>query len=206
MSNNVFPTLLGLEPKVSRIPMFRTRVQQGVSGDEVRTAYQAFPLWKFKLKFEFLRDDAPNNELNKILALFMVARGQFDNFLFTDTDRSAVVDERFGTGDGVTTQFQLTRSSSDGALSFVEPVQNVNVLTNIKKAGVAQTSPTNYSISATGLVTFTAAPAAAAALTWTGTYYNRVRFMMDEANFERFMFQLWQLGTCDLLGAPGNKV
>jgi hypothetical protein len=54
----------------------------------------------------------------------------------------------------------------------------VQVLTNIKKAGVVQTNPANYSISATGLVTFTSRPGAAA-LTWTGTYYWRVRFDQD---------------------------
>lgn len=206
MSNNVFPTLIGLEPKVGRNPMFKTRIQSGVAGDEVRLAYQAYPLWKFRLRYEFLRDDAPNNELNKLAAFFLVMRGSYDSFLFTDPDRSAVADERFGTGDGSTTQFQLTRSTTDGTVSFVEPTQNVNVITNVKKNGVLQISPTDYTVSATGLVTFAGPPGGGLALTWTGTYYNRSRFMMDEAAFERFMYQLWALGSCDLLGAPSNKI
>lgn len=207
MSNLVYPALPGLQPTVGRFPNFRTRTQAGVAGDEVRTAYQAFPLWRFRLKYEFLRDDAANNELNKLLAFFMTMKGSFDSFLFDDVDRNSVTDLQFGVGDGAATQFQLVRNSTDGSsASFVEPVQNVNALTNIKKAGVAQTSPTNYTISATGLVTFAVPPALGAVLTWTGTYYNRCRFMMDEGQFERFMQQLWQLGTCDLWGAPGNKV
>lgn len=206
MSSLVFPALIGVKPTVGRLPIFRTRIQEGVSGDEFRLAYQAYPLWRFKLQYEFLRDDAANNELNKILALFMVVRGSWDNFLYTDPDRNSVTDYQFGTGNASATQFQLTRPTTDGTNTFVEPVQNVNVLTNIKKAAVTLASPADYSVNATGLVTFTSPPGNGLALTWTGTYYNRCRFEMDMADLERFMDKLWQLKTCDLRGAPGNKV
>lgn len=413
MSQLVFPSLPGLEPVVGRFPVFNTRIQEGVAGDEVRFAYQAYPLWKFSLKYQFLRDDAANNELNKLLAFFMAMRGAGDSFLYTDPDRNSVVDQSIGAGDGVTTQFQLLRASSDGVTSFLEPVMNVNgapaisradwqgkqlmyttartnyslyseqmqqaagwtpisatitvdavaapdgtvtadkivetaVLTNHGVASVNAGSPvvngdiwhtafcvkaaernifslwfdngagfgatyefnvntqavtqkrldalrlsnpvasivalpaagwyriglqatvidaatmasiqarcylgdgggvydaygspsymgdvtkgaylwggetkkgplssyiktpanaavtvTDYALGSTGLATFANAPLAAAALTWTGNYYNRCRFMMDEGQFERFMNQLWKLGTCDLKGAPGNKV
>jgi hypothetical protein len=206
MSNLVFPTLIGVMPNVGRMPIFRTRIQAGVSGDEFRLAYQAYPLWSFKLQFEFLRDDAANNELNKILALFMAVRGSWDNFLYTDPDRNSVTDWQFGICDSVLTQFQLTRPTTDGSISFVEPVQNVNALTNIKRAGVTLTNPGDYTVSATGLVSFTSPGTNGQALTWTGTYYNRCRFEMDMAEVQRFMDKLWQLKTCDLRGAPGNKV
>lgn len=49
-------------------------------------------------------------------------------------------------------------------------------------------------------VTFGAAPAAGAALTWTGQFYYRVRFKQDMMDFEQFMKDFWQLKKCELVG------
>jgi hypothetical protein len=40
-------------------------------------------------------------------------------------------------------------------------------------------------------VTFVIAPASSAALTWSGTYYWRVRFLQDSSEFTNFMQQLY---------------
>ena len=45
-----------------------------------------------------------------------------------------------------------------------------------------------------GVVTFTVPPASGAALTWTGGYYRRVRFDMDEMDFQRIMNLVWGAG------------
>jgi uncharacterized protein (TIGR02217 family) len=206
MSNSVFPVLVGLGFEAGRYPNFRTKILQAVSGAEQRAAFQAFPMWRFVLKFDFLRDDAANNELNKILSLFLSVRGQWDSLLFLDPDNFSVTDLLFGTCNGTATQFQLTRTITDGALSFVEPVQNVKTLTEIRRAGTLLASPADYTIGSTGLVTLVSPGTNGQALTWTGQYYNRVRFMMDEAQVKKFMDKLWNLGTCELWGSPMNKV
>jgi uncharacterized protein (TIGR02217 family) len=205
MSNSVFPTLPGLSWNTGKHPIFKTNIQESVSGRELRSAFQAYPLWHFTLSYEFLRGDS-NDDLKKLLAFFLMMRGSWDSFLYTDPDFNSVTDYQFGAGDGVTTQFQLTRLIGSGSYSFVEPIQNVNAITNIKKAGVAQSRPADYSLNSTGLVTFATAPAASAALTWTGTYYYRCRFLADEGGFDQFMKQLWELKKCEFRGAPGNKV
>ncbi|HZF19511.1 MAG TPA: DUF2460 domain-containing protein [Burkholderiales bacterium] len=206
MSNSVFPTLQGLTFEVGRFPNFKTKIAAAVSGSEQRAAFQADPLWQFSLEFEFLRDDATNNELNKILTLFLAVRGQFDSFLFLDPDAFQVTDLLFGTTDGTTTQYQLVRTITDGSLSFSERVQNVKTLTNIKRNGSPLATPADYTINSTGLVTLVAAGSAGQSLTWTGQYYNRVRFMMDAAQTKKFMDKLWTFGSCDLWGSPSNKV
>jgi hypothetical protein len=58
---------------------------------------------------------------------------------------------------------------------------------------------TDYTISASGVITFTAAPAAAAVLTWTGSYYWRVRFKQDATEFSQFMQKLWEARTVELI-------
>ena len=206
MSNSVFPTLAGLTWSVGRAPQFNTRTHTAISGRELRAAFQAYPLWKMTLNFEFLRDMAATPELKTLAGLFLTVRGSWDSFLFTDPADNAVTDMSFGAGDGATTRFQLTRAYGAGGFTFAEPVQNINVLTNIKIAGVTKTLGTDYTVSSTGMITFTVAPTAAAALTWTGTFYYRCRFLMDEAGFSAFMKDLWELRRCEFIGAIGNKV
>lgn len=201
MSNEVFPTLGGLGWSVYKTPEFKTAVKESASGVEFRGSFAAYPSWTFNMVYNVLRDDVANNELKTIVGFFCQRRGRFDSFLFTDPDDYSVTDQTFGTGNSSTTQFQLLRAFG----GFSEPVQNVNVLTNIKKNGVTQSSPADYTISSTGLVTFTSPPTTGHALTWTGTYYFRCRFLKDSAELEQFMKRLWQYKKCEIVGSPWNK-
>ena len=104
--------------------------------------------------------------------------------------------EPFGTGDGTTTQFQLIRKLYTSG--FSEPVQNLNGAPAIYKNAVLQATPADYSVNSLGVVTFVSAPPNGHALTWTGSYYFRVRFMQDLLEFEEFMYQLWTLKKVQL--------
>lgn len=199
MSDEVFPAMPGLAWNVTRSPEFNTKAFRSVSGKEVRAAFMAYPLWNYKLGFEFLRQGQGFSELEQLTGFFLSRKGAFDSFRYTDPDFNSVTDQQFGWGDGVTTQFQLLRSTS----GFLEPIQNVNALASIKKDGAATTA---YTINSTGLVTFTTAPTLGQALTWTGTYYIRCRFAQDLAEFNKFMDGLHDLKTLKMVGAPGNKV
>ena len=54
--------------------------------------------------------------------------------------------------------------------------------------------PAGYTVDdETGLVTFAAPPPAGQIITADFTYRFRVRFADDAAEFENFMYQLWQL-------------
>jgi uncharacterized protein (TIGR02217 family) len=84
--------------------------------------------------------------------------------------------------------FQLVRAMA----GFAEPITAPNLVTAIYFNGVLQPSGT-YSIDGnTGLVSFTTPPPAGQAITAAFTYYFRVRFADDTAEFENFMYQLWQ--------------
>lgn len=191
MSNAVFPTLPGLGWSVTKAPMWATQVHESVSGMEWRTSQMSYPRWQFTLTYDVLRAATAYKELQQLMDFYNARRGAWDDFLYTDPTDYTVVDEPFGTGDGSTTEFQLIRKVYAGG--FSEPIQNLNGAPSIYKAGVLQATPANYSISSTGVVTFTAAPASLAALTWTGSYYFRVRFSQDSLDFENFMRDLWLL-------------
>lgn len=93
------------------------------------------------------------------------------------------------------TVFQLVRTM--GALlpsgGFAEPITAPNAVTAIYFNGVRQ-SGSIYSVDpATGLVTFTSPPPSGQLVTADFTYFFRVRFADDTADFENFLYQLWAL-------------
>ena len=209
MSNLVFPVLAGIAFPVKKRPIFRTIVQETVSGKELRIALMSFPLWQFSLSFNVLRTAAALLEYQTLQGFFNKLLGSFDTFLYTDPTDNSVTNEPFGTGDGVTKSFQLIRSLG----GFLEPIQNVNGTPSVLIAGVVQiqagvlnallgaepllsinsAASNKFAINSTGLVTFQNAPAIGATLTWTGSFYYRCRMLQDEADFVNLGDQIWEL-------------
>lgn len=191
MTVPVFPSLIGLGYAVARRPLFKTQHQEAVSGQDNPIELWTYPRWAFELTFNVLRSDAVNLEWQTLAAFFLTQRGSSRVFQFTAPDDKAVTDQLFGTGDGATTAFALTRSlTGTGGVTFNEPVF-APTITNVKVSG----TPTGaYTLGTQGLVTFTAAPANGAPLTWTGTYNWLCRFDDDAADFENFMSTFWRLG------------
>jgi uncharacterized protein (TIGR02217 family) len=198
VSSAVFPTLPGLTYDIQRVPTWKTKVQQSVSGREVRGAFMSAPLYSFTLTFEFLRSNALA-ELQTLVAFFNARQGSYDSFLYSDPVDNNVTQQSLGTGTGTQTTFQLLRSFGVN----IEPVCNVNTITGVYLNGVSTSA---YSISATGLITFTTAPGAGVAVTWTGSYYYRCRFTQDTAEFENFMQDLWSLKKIEFLANLGNRL
>ena len=197
MSQAVFPFMPGLKWGSVKTPMWSTKIQRAASGRELRASYYSAPLYKISLSYEVLRSSALA-ELQTMVGFFNVRRGSFDSFRYFDPEDNAVIGQAFGTGNGVRTQFQLVRSYG----GFVEPVLAPELTglgaVSIAVNGVVQTLGPHYTLSAGGLVTFTSPPPNGHALTWTGQFYYRVRFLQDSADFERFLHQLWSLKKIEL--------
>lgn len=134
------------------------------SADGIRSILQK---WSVKLS---ARTSADKEQIVQ----FFRAHGGVTTFEFLVPDSAwTVTGENFGTGNGTRTQFQLRRlvlnlagaSSMDGAYRLCSDFTSGPT---IYVAGVAKVAGTDYSLSSSGLVTFTAAPANGAALTFTG--------------------------------------
>jgi uncharacterized protein (TIGR02217 family) len=208
MSSYIFPSLPGARWGRPWRPMFRTLVQESVSGNESRTTMQSYPIYSFELAYDVLRAEAGLEELQKIMGFFLYHRAAWDSWLFDNPDdNTTAVEQTLGTGNGVQTQYQLVRSIGYAPWLTIEPVQNVNVLGTVKVAGVAKTEGTHFTRSATGLLTFGTAPTAGQAVTWVpGSWYYRCRFMEDELGTEKFAKDLFELKRVRFKGAIGNKV
>jgi uncharacterized protein (TIGR02217 family) len=201
----IFPTLPGLGWSVSKAPRFATRIQRAVSGRELRVVDQPNPIWSWTLTYSMLRDEHDTraasgpgvgyDELRTLMGFFLQQQGAFQPFLFDDPTDDTASAQAIGTGNGSTTVFQLVRSMGVGLPGggFAEPITAPNLVSAICFDGIAQ-SASGYSVDpTTGLVTFTTPPPAGQAITADFTYYFRVRFADDTADFENFLYQLWAL-------------
>lgn len=192
MSNAVFPVMPGLTWDITRVPIWSTTVKTSVSGREFRSANFSYPRYRYKMVYSVLRQTSTFPEMAQLAGFFNARNGAFDSFLFTDPDDNSVSGQAIGVSDGINKLFQLVRTFG----GFVEPVYDVNGTATLLDNGAAAGS---NSIGPTGLVTFVASPLAGHIITWSGSYYRRMRFEQDAAEFNQFMQRLWSLQTLTLL-------
>src|SRR5206468_2352957 len=110
MSDAVFPSLPGLTWSTLRTPQWSTTVQSSKSGRQYAIGNRAFPTYRYKLPYEFLRQNATYAELQTLFGFINARRGRADDFVYRDPDDNTCVDQAIGIGDGVTQRFALQRS------------------------------------------------------------------------------------------------
>jgi uncharacterized protein (TIGR02217 family) len=209
MSNALFPATRGLTWSVTRRPCFNTVQAKSASLKRAAAQLAQYPIWDVTLTYSYLKNnpqdipDPSNNpftDLDTVLGFFLQRGGSFDDFLLNLSDLTA--DERdskasgeiIGIGDGVATQFQLVRNIG----GFKDIVQNIAGVPEIQVNGNELVITTDFSVSATGMVTFVVAPAAAAVITANFLHLMRVHFVEDALDFENFMYQLYTLQQVEL--------
>lgn len=216
MSYQVYPgigVIRGLTWKITRTPRWDSQVSRMSSGKEFRLSYWTAPLWKWELEYNFLKDNpndlVPGNvdtDLTILQGFFNQMAGQFQVFLFDDVNNGdqpgagpwdSVTGQNIATGDGVTTTFQLIRTTG----GFSEPIQAPYTVPEpqVYSNGTPLSYGTDYTVDATGNIIFAVAPGNGVAITADFGYYFPVRFGSDELDFEAMMFQLWQLKKVSLM-------
>ena len=192
----IFPSLPGQGWSVTKAPRFATRIQRAVNGRELRALDQPYPLWNWTLTYPLLRDrsdaratSSPSyDELRTLAGFFLQQQGALQPFLFDDPTDDSVTAQPLGTGDSSRTAYQLVRTMG----GFAEPITAPNTVSAVYFDGIVQPAA-NYTVdAATGVVVFTSPPPSGPSVTADFTYYFRVRFADDTAEFENFMIQLWQ--------------
>jgi len=195
MTSFVYPAnILGLAFGVVRTPIWNTGEQVALSRKRSTIAYMAYPAIHFELEYELLRDDLTTSDLKAIVGLFNACQGKAGTFLFTDPDFntfSSSNQQSFGTGDGTTTIFQLVAQYQNaGGPGYSELIQNLNGTPVLYNNGTIIGS--GYVIGPTGIVTFSTAPLAGHALTWSGSFYYRCAFDEDKLDLSKFLNQWWK--------------
>ena len=193
MSNYIYPTFQGLSCNKEKTPVWKTNIYEATSGMETRISKWSFPRYKISLNYNFMTDNAiqsaslDKGELEKLQGFFNKVGGNFQDFLYYDEVENTCTNQQFGVGNGTEKKFQLKRSLPD----WIEPVNGILQAPAIKKNGTA-VNVNSFSWDNYGRITFNTAPANNAVLTWSGTYYFRVRFEDEELELTRTWDGLWE--------------
>lgn len=189
-------------------PTYRTLVQMPVSmRGEIRASLQPYPIWEIEYTLNYARggEQDPNSVYQYMLGFMMSMGGQFSDFLYLDPNDNTVVNALVAIGDGSTTGFQLTRPIGAGT-DIVQNLMQVESYTPpvpyrpfaLYVNNTLQALGTDYTMGYAGFLTFMTAPSSGSVITWTGSYYYRLRFDDDEMEFLQDMEKLWNVASIKL--------
>ncbi|MEO6983330.1 MAG: DUF2460 domain-containing protein [Edaphobacter sp.] len=181
MAYPIMPFLpISMAAEIKKSPVFNTVRHKGSAGINSGITLKPYPTWAFRFSLENIvghEQDAAST-VAQFMGTFMATAGGANLFLFADPQDNTVTHAQFGLGDGVTTAFQLSRN----IYGYPDIVQNVDGTPTIYVSG-SVTAPA--SISNTGVVTFSSAPALGEVLTWTGSFRYLCRFSEDTIDATR---------------------
>lgn len=185
-------------------PERRTQIVELASGAEERNASWANSRRRYDVAYGIRRAD----DLAAVVAFFEARNGRLHGFRFKDwadfksclpSQTPGPANQPIGTGNGAATLFQLTKHYTSGAQSWTRAITKpVAGTVTIALNGTPQIS--GWSVStATGLVTFTTAPAAGVAVTAGFEFDVPVRFDTDALDVTLDLERLGSITSIPLL-------
>ncbi len=169
-------------------PEYATDIVASTSGYEQRNVN-----WEqARVRFNVAHGVKTKAQLDALIAFFRARKGRAYGFRFKDwTDYQGT--ETLGTGNGVKTQFQLIKTYASGTVTETRTVTKpVGGSVQVYKNAVLQT--TGFSIdTATGIITFAAAPAAGQVIAASYQFDVPVRFDTDKlsASLDAYGIHSW---------------
>lgn len=162
-------------------PDWPAEIVELANGAEERNTTIALPLRRYDARYGVRH----KHEVHEVLSLYYACLGRLTGFRLRDwTDYrsgpssacAAATDQALGIGDGVRTQFQLSKRYSFAGHHFDRPIRKPEAGTILLALdGVPALSGWSLD-SSTGVVTFAAPPADAVELSWGGQFHVPVRF------------------------------
>lgn len=189
MSNDVFPSLPGIALERDHEVEFDNIVRRAASGKRYAMGKRLYPVRRWMLRYNFLRERAGRTELQQLQGFFERRHGNLDDFLFRDREVYQITTPQiFATGDGTTRRFRLVRSRG----GFLEPIGYAPAAT----VRVNGTPTTAFTLDNDGWLEFTTAPALNAVCDWTtALFYFRVAFVKPSMSFTQFVKDLYDTGV-----------
>lgn len=147
-------------------------------------------------------------DMQAVLAFFEERRGRFHGFLWRDgldfssnggTGTPTPLDQTLGIGDGTRTAFQLVKQYGQNFDPWLRAITKP-VAGSVRIAVAGAEATTGWSVDTlTGVVTFTAAPASAAAVTAGFLFDVPVRFDTDRLDVELTTFDAAEAASIPLV-------
>jgi uncharacterized protein (TIGR02217 family) len=185
-------------------PERRTQIVELASGDEERNASWANSRRRYDVSYGIRRAD----DLAAVVAFFEARNGRIYGFRFKDwadhrsclpSQAPSPMDQQIGTGDGVTTIFQLTKRYASGGQSWSRAITKP-VAGTVQIALNALPQPGGWSADhKTGLVSFDTAPSSDIAITAGFEFDVPVRFDSDALDVTLDIERLGSITSIPLL-------
>lgn len=193
-------------------PSFKNVIQEAISGNEQRFAQWTKCRGTGDLSYGLMESADPAGDFAAILAMWRAHFGSLYPFRFKDWSDYTAEDELFGVGDDITLTFQLVKTydpsqillNSAGSLFYVRTISLLATEPVIKVDGSTKTLTTDYTISSSGMVTFTSPPAVGKDVTWTGEFDVPVRFDTDSLPVIMNESDLTQIGSIPIKEVIGE--
>ena len=185
-------------------PERRTQIVELASGDEERNASWANSRRRYDVAYGIRRAD----DLAAVVAFFEARNGRLHGFRFKDwgdhksclpSGTPSPTDQTIGTGDGTTTAFQLVKRYTSGSQTWIRTITKpVAGTVLVAVDGAPLTS--GWSVdTATGVVTFAAAPGVGVAVTAGFAFDVPVRFDTDALDVTLDLERLGSITSIPLL-------
>lgn len=191
-------------------PTINNVVQESISGEETRVRVWAKCKGQWEFNYPILNAGDTTGTFRAVIAMFRAHEDLYP-FPFKDWSDYELTAEEIGTGDGSETDFQIIKTydpsqillGTPGSRTYVREIYLPRSGLVVKVNGVTKTITTDYTISSTGLIAFTSAPANGHAITVTGEFDTPVRFGMKRLDLtvnEASIVQINSLVVAEVIG------
>lgn len=169
-------------------PNYQTNVSTTTSGDEFRTSVRTRPWMTYEVNMTARTKD----QAEAVKAFFLVARGKARSFRFKDWSDYRLDNVLIGRGDGATRNFQCVKAYAVGSETLIRTITKLRLTGGgfddfepfvVRVNEVEQTGGLTIN-DQTGLISFTAPPAAGAAISVSGEFDVQARFDTDSLSLE----------------------
>lgn len=185
---------------------FSTIVQQTASGHEIRVARQAQAVHRLSLRSEL----QSASQAKTLKAFALARRGSLHSFKIKDwsdytsnadgESAATALDQVIGSGTGTATTFQLVkRYEVSGPNPYIRTITLPIAGTVI--AAIDGITTTAFTVSGTGQIVFSSAPANGTVITAGFQFHVPVRFTLDVDRWTRLQadaFNVWSLPSLDV--------
>lgn len=207
-SDEVFPPAtaqVGIRWNNRKSAEFSTAVPDTLTGSLTpRAALRTYPRWTWTWSFAKLHEDT-DTALHAVYGFFLDRRGAYQTFRIRDTEDHTFNGQLIGRSNGTLRYWQVFRTYRN----FIEPVMELDTDFGIETYNVGTSawvvvSPSDYTVSNLGIITFSAVPPAGKLMRVNGTFYHRVRFGDDVAEINQFLDKLWNWEEFSMVSERGR--
>src|SRR5689334_14917389 len=93
-----FPSLPGIGYPAKRSPVWQTEPQDALSGKRIRVQRFSFPIYRYELPIDFVRNDAGHTEWQQLQGFINSVQGSTLLWQYDDPDDDSVTAQQFGQG------------------------------------------------------------------------------------------------------------